>query len=51
MNSHQTSSGRLGEMNPVKIYILKALNSIHGLIEKSCYIITIAQMTLFNAPC
>jgi len=32
MNSHQTSSGRLEEMNPVKIWILKALYSIHDLI-------------------
>jgi len=32
MDSHQTSSERLGEMNPVKIWILKALYSIHDLI-------------------
>ena len=32
MNSHQTSSGRLGEMNSVKIWIFKALYSIHDLI-------------------
>ena len=32
MNSHQISSGILGEMNPVKIWILRAFYSIHDLI-------------------